>query len=970
MKICIWCTKIFDLGGTKRVVTLLANELVKEHDVTIMVYEDRFKEDRNMYHMSEDIKVDFIDNDFFVNRHHTPAFCWRYLVRKLNNKWGIFNREKLNSVLADAIFPKKTQDKWVEYLNEQDYDIIITTASLSLRLGMLAPRLKAKTIGWQHNCFDGYLKVPNVVFWKQEALLQEYLPKLDRYIVLSDYDKRDYKKILGIVTEVKINPRSFVSEKKCDPEAKRFLMATRFVYAKGLDLMMEAFEKFCREDDEWQLDIIGSGDLWNEIVADAKRRHIEDRVNFVGYTNEPEKYYLNSSVFLLPSRWEGWPMVIMEAFEFGLPVIAFHTGAMDLIIDDGKTGFLPEAFDVDKFAQAMLKLAHDDELRRKMSRNAIWKSEDFAIEKAVSEWNHLFEELMRRGEFYEQNKKAILQCRYKYQMRTICAEYVKEYPVEEKTILYEAFGGRGMICNPYAIFKYLISEEKYRDYKHIWIIDDYLDNGEEIEKYKKYPNVKFVKYKSKEYCNMKFKFTFILLVLIGQFFSLTAREVTSFNEGWLFKRGPFSEDPVKVVAQWEGKWETVSLPHTWNAKDMQVKAASFYEGVGYYKKKQFFNEELKGKRVFLRFEGVGANTEVYVNSKLVGTHKGGYSAFAFEIGTALKFGAENEIMVKADNTARPDVIPVNHSLFGVYGGIYRPVWLIITEQNNITVTDCASPGVYITQKNVSKRSADITVKVKLDNGSLTPANLVLENTLYTQEGKRVASHRLPLELTPQGTQTYFSTFKLNKPHLWQGRKDPYLYKVVSRLVSEGKVIDEVIQPLGVRKFEVVAGKGFYLNDEKYPMYGVTRHQDWWGLGSALTNKEHDFDLAQIMDVGATTVRFAHYQQSDYLYSRCDSLGLVIWAEIPFVNRVTGYETENAQSQLRELIRQSFNHPSIYVWGLHNEVYQPHEYTAGLTQALHNLAKTEDPDRYTVAVNGFGHAEHAVNQNTDIQDMNR
>ena len=469
---------------------------------------------------------------------------------------------------------------------------------------------------------------------------------------------------------------------------------------------------------------------------------------------------------------------------------------------------------------------------------------------------------------------------------------------------------------------------------------------------------------------MKFKFTFILLVLIGQFFSLTAREVTSFNEGWLFKRGPFSEDPVKVVAQWEGKWETVNLPHTWNAKDMQVKAASFYEGVGYYKKKQFFNEELKGKRVFLRFEGVGANTEVYVNSKLVGTHKGGYSAFAFEIGTALKFGAENEIMVKADNTARPDVIPVNHSLFGVYGGIYRPVWLIVTEQNNITVTDCASPGVYITQKNVSKRSADITVKVKLDNGSLTPANLVLENTLYTQEGKRVASHRLPLELTPQGTQTYFSTFKLNKPHLWQGRKDPYLYKVVSRLVAEGRVIDEVIQPLGVRKFEVVAGKGFYLNDEKYPMYGVTRHQDWWGLGSALTNKEHDFDLAQIMDVGATTVRFAHYQQSDYLYSRCDSLGLVIWAEIPFVNRVTGYEAENAQSQLRELIRQSFNHPSIYVWGLHNEVYQPHEYTAGLTQALHNLAKTEDPDRYTVAVNGFGHAEHAVNQNTDIQGMNR
>ena len=145
--------------------------------------------------------------------------------------------------------------------------------------------------------------------------------------------------------------------------------------------------------------------------------------------------------------------------------------------------------------------------------------------------------------------------------------------------------------------------------------------------------------------------------------------------------------------------------------------------------------------------------------------------------------------MKADNTARPDVIPVNHSLFGVYGGIYRPVWLITTEQNNITVTDCASPGVYITQKNVSRRSADITVKVKLDNGSLAPAQLVLENSIYTQEGKKVVSQRLPLELTPQGTQSYVSTFKLKNPHLWQGREDHYLYKVVNRLLENGEVID-------------------------------------------------------------------------------------------------------------------------------------------------------------------------------------
>ena len=258
----------------------------------------------------------------------------------------------------------------------------------------------------------------------------------------------------------------------------------------------------------------------------------------------------------------------------------------------------------------------------------------------------------------------------------------------------------------------------------------------------------------------------------------------------------------------------------------------------------------------------------------------------------------------------------------------------------------------------------------MDNATLAPVPLELENAIYDRNGKLVKKHSQNFELTPQGVQNYSSHFRLNNPHLWQGREDPYLYKVVSRLMQNGRVIDEVIQPLGIRKYEIVAGKGFFLNGKKYPMLGVTRHQDWWGLGSALTNKEHDFDLEQIMDIGATTVRFAHYQQSDYIYSRCDTLGLVIWAEIPFVNRVSGQEWDNAHQQMRELIRQSFNHPSIYVWGIHNEVYHPHGYTAALTQSIHDLCKLEDPDRYTVAVNGYGHADHPVNQNADIQGMNR
>lgn len=462
----------------------------------------------------------------------------------------------------------------------------------------------------------------------------------------------------------------------------------------------------------------------------------------------------------------------------------------------------------------------------------------------------------------------------------------------------------------------------------------------------------------------------LLACLLGSICKAEAREVTPFNNGWEFKKGPFPTDAMQTAARWNADWEQVNVPHTWNADDMQKKTNNFYAGVAYYRKHYVFPESLEGKRLFLRFEGVGACAEVYVNGYLVGTHKGAYSAFVCEIGSQVRLGEENEIVVKADNAARPDVIPVNHALFGVYGGIYRPVWLIVTEPCNIVVNDCASPGVYITQKNVSKQSADVSVRVKLDNATLAPAALELENAIYTREGKLVKVHRQSFELTPQGVQSYVSDFKISHPHLWQGREDPYLYKVVSRLKQDGQVIDEVIQPLGLRKYEAVAGKGFFLNGKKYPMYGVTRHQDWWGMGSALTNREHDFDLEQIMEVGATTVRFAHYQQSDYIYSRCDTLGLIIWAEIPFVNRVTGQEWDNVHQQMRELIRQSFNHPSIYVWGIHNEVYHPHGYTAALTQSVHDLCKLEDPDRYTVAVNGYGHAEHPVNGNTDIQGMNR
>ena len=467
----------------------------------------------------------------------------------------------------------------------------------------------------------------------------------------------------------------------------------------------------------------------------------------------------------------------------------------------------------------------------------------------------------------------------------------------------------------------------------------------------------------------------ILLLIMSLLFSLHSiaqdgRLIRPFNDGWQFKRGPFPKDELEFMKRWDKGWKDVTIPHTWNAKDMQTRTDNFYQGEAYYRKSFFVADSLKGKRMFLRFEGVGQVIELYVNGTFVGNHKGGYSAFAFDISNAVNYGKKNELLLRVNNKARPDVIPVNHNLFGVYGGVYRPVWMIITNDVNIAVTDDASPGVYISQKNVSHKRADVEVKVKLVNKEFQPKPVTLEVAIYDEAGKPVASKKTDIIVSPQGMQSFNQDFVIKKPHLWQGRKEPYLYKVVTLLKENGSIIDNVTQPLGLRKIEVMAGKGVFLNGEKYPMYGVCRHQDWWGLGSALENKNHDTDLALMMEMGVTTIRLAHYQQSDYFYSKCDSLGLLVWAEIPFVNQVTTEEGPNAKSQLRELIKQSYNHPSIYTWGLHNEVYQPYAYTARLTQDLHELAKTEDPGRYTVSVNGYGIMDHPVNLNADIQGMNR
>ncbi|MBO9732823.1 MAG: beta-galactosidase [Chitinophaga sp.] len=461
--------------------------------------------------------------------------------------------------------------------------------------------------------------------------------------------------------------------------------------------------------------------------------------------------------------------------------------------------------------------------------------------------------------------------------------------------------------------------------------------------------------------------TFLSVLLFLQGYGQEGRQVIAFNDGWTFRKGTLTA-PANAT---DTAWTNVTIPHTWNNKDMQ-EGKNFYAGDGCYKKVFTVATALKGKRLFLRFDGVGSVATLYVNNRLIGEHKGSYAAFCFEITHSVKYGEANTIVLKANNQAREDVLPVNNFLFGIFGGIYRPVNLLVTNDINITTTDYASPGLAITQDNVSDKSADIHVVAKIENKQPHHTNVQVQTEIKDRQGKRVAVTVKDVTLSPQGINIIRQDLPVARPHRWNGVKDPYLYSLTTTVISKGQTLDAVTQPLGIRRFEVIPGKGFFLNGQPYAMHGVTRHQEWQDCGNALTNEQHKTDLDLIREIGATTIRFAHYQQSAYLYSQCDTMGFVIWAEIPFVNNFSGKESENARQQLTELIRQNRNHPAIYVWGMHNEVYSktPDEHVAVLTRQLNDLAKTEDPDRYTVAVSGYGEMNRPANLAADIQGMNR
>ena len=355
------------------------------------------------------------------------------------------------------------------------------------------------------------------------------------------------------------------------------------------------------------------------------------------------------------------------------------------------------------------------------------------------------------------------------------------------------------------------------------------------------------------------------------------RNIKNINENWVFVK--------------ENEKSTVNLPHTWNGIDGQDGGNDYYRGKCTYIKEIAKADMPQGEEIYLQLDGVNSSAFVYFNSKLVCTHHGGYSTFRVKLENIRD---NNEIKIEADNSPNDFVYP-QQADFTFYGGIYRDVTLIGVEKNHFDLDYYGAPGIQITPI-VNGDKADVNVKTYITGGG---------EVRVTVNGE-----------TKTGTEV---DFIVDNPHLWNGVADPYLYNAVAELIVDGEVVDRVESRFGIRSFKVDPQKGFILNGKPYPLRGVSRHQDRPGIGNALLPEHHREDIELICEMGANTIRLAHYQHAQYFYDLCDEKGLVVWAEIPYISSHLEKGVENTKTQMTELIAQNYNHPCIVTWGLSNEI---------------------------------------------------
>ena len=461
------------------------------------------------------------------------------------------------------------------------------------------------------------------------------------------------------------------------------------------------------------------------------------------------------------------------------------------------------------------------------------------------------------------------------------------------------------------------------------------------------------------------KLPIVLAAWLAAFGADAQRHDQLLNDNWQFRFGHQVEK--NTVAR-------VDLPHTWNAQDALSGRTDYKRGLGHYERRLFVPADWKGQRLYLRFEGANSIADLFVNGRHAGQHRGGYGAFVFEITDFVNYGKANTLRVSVNNAETLELMPLVGD-FNFYGGLYRDVYLVRTGPTCISLLDHGSSGVRLVQDSVSKDYAAIRALVALSNGSDTATQA--EVLLRLLDGDReVAAQRLTLTLPPDSSVEGSLPVSLRRPHLWDGRRDPFRYRAEVSLWRNGHEVDRVEQPLGLRYYHIDPERGFFLNGRHLPLRGVCRHQDRSEVGNALRREHHDEDAAIMAEMGANAVRLAHYPQAEYFYDLMDRYGFIVWAEIPFVGP-GGYSDEgfvnlpafrqNGREQLVELIRQHYNHPSIVVWGLFNELSMRGDDPVPYIKELNDLAHREDPTRLTVAASN---TDGALNFVTDAMAWNR
>jgi beta-galactosidase len=457
----------------------------------------------------------------------------------------------------------------------------------------------------------------------------------------------------------------------------------------------------------------------------------------------------------------------------------------------------------------------------------------------------------------------------------------------------------------------------------------------------------------------------LLLILLAPVSFVYAQRVKlSVNTNWQFYKGDIEGYPSKINKV--VKWETVTIPHSWNTADVTDDEKGYYRGVGWYSKRLDIPASWQGKQISLYFEGASQTAEVYVNGKKAGTHIGGYTYFNVPITQFVNFAenAVNTIAIKVDNKYDENIPPLTAD-FTFFGGIYRDVYLVATDAMHFDTDNNASDGIFVSTPKVSASQANVNVAGAFVNQSNKSKNLQIVTRVTDSDGKLVAQKQSKLKAAAgQKVNFQHNLAGIANPKLWSP-ESPYLYHVNSVLVDAGtgQQLDEISNPLGFRWFYFDANKGFFLNGKPYKLMGASRHQDYKDMANALPDAMHVRDVELLKNMGANFLRVAHYPQDPAVLQACDRLGILTSIETPIVNQITENAAfaQNCKNMQVEMIRQNYNHPSVIMWAYMNEVLlrmpynnnQPEkrktylQSVAALAQQLEDITRKEDSSRYTM-----------------------